>query len=68
MREHHAQRVAQRTRVELGAVGHDRPGLLEARQAVGDRGRGEPDAPPELGVRDAGVGLQLLEQPDVGAV
>ena len=66
--QHHAQRVAERARVELGAVARDRTGLLEPREPVRHRGGGEADAAAELGVRQAGVGLDLLEQGDVDAV
>ena len=53
---------AERARVELGVVAEDDLLLLEPRQALGHRGRGEPDATAELGEAEAGVGLELGEQ------
>src|SRR5262249_10609440 len=50
------QLVAEGTRIDLGSVAGDHAGALEALNALGDRRRGEVDAPAELGERDPAVG------------
>ena len=44
-----AQPVAERGRVELGAVAPDHAVALESLQPLGHRRRGQADAPPEFG-------------------
>src|SRR4051812_43991349 len=45
----HAQRVAERTRVDLGPVAGDHTRRLQPLDALGDGGRGQADAAAELG-------------------
>ena len=54
-----AERVAERLRVELGAVAGDDAVALEPAEPVGDGRRREADAAAELGVREPRVPLQL---------
>ena len=56
-------RVAERDRVDVGAVAADHTFALEALHTLGDGGRREVHAPPERGHREAGVALELLEDP-----
>ena len=63
-----AERVAERARVDLGAVAADHAVLLEPREPVGDRRRGEPDPAAELGQREPRVLLQLGEEAEVGGI
>ena len=63
-----AQRVAERARVDVGAVAADHPVVLEPPQALGHRRRRQADAPAELRQREARVLLQLREQAEVGVV
>ena len=58
----HAQLVAQRARVDVGVVAADHAGLLEPREPLADRGRGQPDAPPQLGEAQPRIGLQGGDQ------
>ena len=55
------QLVAERARVDLGAVAGDHPGLLEAPDALGDRRRGQVRPAPELGERDAAIAGKLAD-------
>ena len=55
------QRVAERPRVDLGAVAGDHAVPLEPLDALGNGGRGEADATAELRERDAPIGAQLAE-------
>src|SRR6266487_5281138 len=62
------QLVAQGTGVDLGAVPDDDSGPLKALDAFGHRGRGQIDAPAELGERDATVGCELADDLTVGGI
>ena len=66
--DHDAERVAERARVDVGAVAADHAVLLEPSEPVGDRRGRQPDAAAELGQREPRVVLQLREQPEVGGV
>ena len=65
---HRAEAVAERAGVDLRAVARDAALALEALEALGDRGRGEADAPAELGEAEPGIVLQFGQQPEVGGV
>ena len=64
----HAEREAERARVDVGAVAADHAAALEPREPVRDRRGREADAAAELGERQPGVGLQLGDQGEVGVV
>ena len=58
----HAQLVAERARVDVGVVAADHAGLLQAREPLADRGRGQADAPPQLGQAQPRVELECGDQ------
>src|SRR5438045_1548547 len=62
------QRVAERARVDLGAIAGDHALALEALHARGNRGRREPDAAAELGDRKPAVGRELADDLTVDLV
>ena len=55
------QRVAGSHRVDLGVIATDDTGRLQSGQAFGDRGRGDAQAPGELGEAHPSVALKLTE-------
>jgi hypothetical protein len=59
---------ADRVGVERGVVAADHPGLLEAADTLGAGGLGQADPARQLDDRQAGVGLQFLEDLLVDAV
>ena len=63
-----AEGVAERRRVEFGAVSTNDVLLLEALEALGDGGWGEPHATTELGQAETRVCLELTQESAVGFV
>ena len=63
-----AELVAERARVDVGAVAADDAGLLEPREPLADGRSGQPDAPAELGEAEPRVVLQRLDQLAIGRV
>ena len=63
-----AQRIAERGGVNGGVIATDYALTLQTLESLGDRRRGQTDAPAELRDREAGVGLKLHEQAPVGVV
>ena len=63
-----AQRIAERGGVNGGVIATNDALTLQTLESLGDRRRGQPDAPAELRDRQAGVGLKLHEQPPVRVV
>jgi hypothetical protein len=63
-----ADRIAERLRLDVGVVAGDDAAALEARHAFADGGRGQADAPAELGVADPRVALKLGEDQTVDRV
>ena len=51
--------ISERSRIDLGAVAGDDPGLLEAPDTLGGGGRREAESPAELGERETAVDDQL---------
>ena len=56
------------SRVDLGSIARDDPGVLKFANPFDDGGRGQPDPPAEFGVAGAGVCLQFLEYLSVNIV
>jgi hypothetical protein len=61
-------RVPDRPRVYLGVIPLDDARLLEPLDPLCDRGRRHVHPPPELGDREAGVALELVQDPQVRLV
>ncbi len=68
MRTIDAERESEGARVDVGAIARDHAALLQARDALRDRGRGQADAPAQLGEREPRVLLQLAQQAQIGVV
>ncbi len=66
--DHRAERIAERARVELGAVAQDHAVALEPLDALGHRRGREADPPAELGHAEPRVGLELGEEASVDRI
>ena len=63
-----AEAVAERAGVDFRAVARDAALVLQALEALGDRRRGQADAPAELREAEPGIVLQFGEEPEIGGI